>query len=99
MKRLAGRPRELAYQKVEKINHVGLKRLRRFIEEHHPNGVEYFERNCAMIRDYCLYGGEYISKKYGCSEKNGFTVLGRYYEYALAAEKEDADGCDESTLR
>lgn len=90
MKRLAGRPREEALQKVEKINSVGLKRLRRYIEEHHPKGVEYFEKNCALIRDYCLYGGEHISSKYGISKQYGHTVLRRYYEYSLAAEKEDA---------
>lgn len=91
MSRTAGRPKYDALRKVEKINSVGLNRLRRHIEMNHPQAVECFGRNIRLIRDYSLYGGDYCSRKYDVNRGYGHVVLRRYYEYALEAEKEDAE--------
>ena len=94
-----GARRYKAFSKAEKINSVGLSRIRKYLLDHHPQAALHHKQHCAIIRDYCLYGVEHCAIKYGLAPGTASVMLKRYYEYALAAEKEDKDGHNENTLR
>lgn len=81
-----------AVRKMRKINEVGVKRIRRYVADHHPKGLENFDRNIALIKDYLIGGPEYCAQKYGLTPNAGSVMLRIFYNYALEAEKEDGDG-------
>ena len=86
------RKRYDAVCKIYKINQVGISRIKRYVAAHHPNALPHFDRNMALIKDYMICGGEYVSQKYGVTRTAGAVMLRTYYKYALEAEKEDASG-------
>ena len=78
-------------KKVQKINEVGVSRIKRIVAEHHPRGLKNFDRNISLIRDYALYGSEHCMQKYNVCKTASTQMLKIFYQYALDAEKEDAD--------
>lgn len=70
---------------VQKINAVGLSKLRSYVKEKHPK--ENFDRNIAIIRDYFSSGAEYCYKKYGMSTLSPSRIILRYYRYAVEIER------------
>ena len=72
---------------IQKINAVGLSKLRNYVKEKHPK--ENFDRNIAIVRDSFKSGTEYCCKKHGTYVNSACRIILRYYRYAVEIERNE----------
>lgn len=72
---------------IQKINDVGLSKLRSYVKERHPR--ENFDRNIAIVRDYFKSGAKYCIKKHGTTPDRPRRIVLRYYSYAVEIERNE----------
>lgn len=75
-------------KKVTKINEVGLKKITKFCDNHHPR--LNLRRQIAIVRSVAQKGYTYAGFEYGISKQAAEQALERLYGIALEVEKEDA---------
>ena len=67
-------------KRIELINKVGLKRLKKYVLQINPNAD--FDRNVAIMRDYIKYGTSHVEMKYDISYETARAMIKRYTKYA-----------------
>lgn len=67
-------------KRIELINKVGLKRLKKYVIQINPKAD--FDRNVAIARDYIKYGKRCVEDKYDISDGTARAIISRYAKYA-----------------